>query len=240
MGRRADHEGVSELQTTLNHLVRSRSDANPAFNALLHDYAEFHAVLAALAGLVTVGLVLLSVFSWRRWRRAPRATFERSTFRAFAVSSALVSLCLAVIVLANLGNALHPRDGFASAIPVLGTPRPGTDQAQVQRATDAWLKSGRAEASPPLQRKIDERLSWQRPKAVVCSLLAIAFVLLSLRIWSRLIARARERGRRRTLKDRAAAAAGWVAVACTLVLAVMAVANTQASVAPMTLTVLYG
>jgi hypothetical protein len=231
---------MTELQTTLNHLVQSRPDSNPAFDALMHDYAEYHAVLVVFGGLVTFGLVLLSLFSWRRLRRARRSTFERSTFRAFAVSSAAVGLCLALIVLANLGDALDPRHGLSTAIPALGAPLPGTERRQVQQATNAWLRSGKTEVPPLLQDKIDERLSWQRPKAIVSSLLLIAFVVICARIWSRLIARARERGRRRSLKDRAAIAAGCITVACTLVLMVVAVANTQAAFAPMTLTVLYG
>jgi hypothetical protein len=236
---------TSELQTTLTHLVRSGSDSNPAFNALVHDYAEYHAVLVVLGGLTTFGLLLLSLFSWRRLKRAPPtgtrgSRFERSTFRAFAVSSAAVGLCLAAIVAANLGNALDPRHGLLTAIPALGTPQPGTEKAQVQQTTETWLRSGRAEVPPLLQHKIDERLSWQRPKAIVCSLLLIVFVVLCIRIWRGLIARASERGRRRTPKDRAAIAAGSVAVACTLVLMVLATVNTQASFAPMTLTVLYG
>jgi len=230
---------MTELQATLNHLVRSRSDSNPAFEALMHDYAEYHAVLVVFGGLVTVGLVLLSLFSWRRFRRSRRSTFERSTFRASAVSSAAVSLCLALIVLANLGNALDPRHGLSTAIPALGAPPPGSERRQVQQATNAWLRSGRTEVPPLLQDKIDERLSWQRPKAIISSLLLIAFVVLCAWIWSRLIGSARGRGRR-TLKDRAATAAGGIAVACTLALMVVAVANTQAALAPMTLTVLYG
>lgn len=129
---------MSELQTTLSHLVQSRSDSNPAFDSLLHDYAEYHAVLVAFGGVLTLGLVLLSLFSWRRFKRAPRtatrrSTFERSTFRAFAVSSAAVSLCLAVIVFANLGNALDPRHGLSTAIPAFGAPLPGTEQQQCSR-----------------------------------------------------------------------------------------------------------
>ena len=236
---------TTELQTTLNHLVQSRSDSNPAFNSLLHDYAEFHAVIVVLGGLVTLGLVLLSLFCWRRFRRAPRtatrrSTFERSTFRAFAVASAAVGVCTAVIVLANLSNVLDPRHGLSEAIPVLGTPRPGTEKAQVQHATNVWLHSGSSKVPPRLQDKIDDRLSWQRPKAIISSLLLVAFVVICIRIWSRLIARAHERGTRRTLKDRAATAAGSVAVACTLVLMVVAVANTQAVIAPLFLTMLYG
>jgi prolipoprotein diacylglyceryltransferase len=235
-----DSVTTSELQITLNRLVHSGSDSNPAFDALLHDYVKYHAVLAVFGGLLTCGLLALSIFSWTRFRRAPSTTRRRSIFRAFAITSGAVSLCLAVIVIANLSNALDPRRGFSGLVPALGTPAPGTEQQRVQQATNAWLRSGSAEVPPLLQDKIDERLSWQRPKAIVCSLLLIVFVVLCIRIWSRLIARASRRGTQRTLKDRAATASGGIAVACTLALGVMAVANTQAAIAPMTLTVLYG
>jgi hypothetical protein len=159
------------LPTTLQHLLQANTDANPAFNALLHDYAKYHAVLAVLGGLVTGGLVLLTVCAWRR-------------SRALAVASAVLALLAAVIVFANAGNALNPRHGLEGTIP-------------------------------------NARLSWQRPKAIITSVLFVAFVALCIRIrrW-RIV--------------------GTVAMLCTLVLLVTAVANTQASFAPMFLTVLYG
>jgi hypothetical protein len=196
------------LPTTLQHLLQANTDANPAFNALLHDYAKYHAVLAVLGGLVTGGLVLLTVCAWRR-------------SRALAVASAVLALLAAVIVFANAGNALNPRHGLEGTITMLRTTQPGTEQAQVQQATDAWLRSGSANKPRLLQDKINARLSWQRPKAIITSVLFVAFVALCIRIrrW-RIV--------------------GTVAMLCTLVLLVTAVANTQASFAPMFLTVLYG
>jgi len=88
-------------------------------------------------------------------------------------------------------------------------------------STNAWLRSGSADKPRLLQDKIDARLSWQRPKAIITSVLFIAFAGLCIRI------------RRRRIVS-------IVAMLCTLVLLVMAVANTQASVAPVFLTVLYG
>ena len=59
------------------------------------------------------------------------------------------------------------------------------------------------------------------PNAIITSVLFVALVGLCIRIRHRRIV-------------------GTVAMLCTLVLLVMAVANTQASFAPMVLTVLYG
>jgi hypothetical protein len=199
---------TTELPTTLQHLLQSHTDSNPAFNALLHDYASYHAVLVVLGGLVTSGLVLLTVRAWRR-------------SRALAVASAVLSLLIALIVFANAGNVLNPRHGLEGNIPMLRATPPGTEQAKVQQAANAWLRSGSADKPRLLQDKIDARLSWQRPKAIITSVLFVAVAGLCVRI------------RRRRIVS-------MVATLCTLVLLVMAVANTQASVAPVFLTVLYG
>lgn len=199
---------TTELPTTLQHLLQTNPDSNPAFNALLHDYASYHAVLAVLGALVTSGLVLLAVYAWRR-------------SRTLAVASAVLCLLAAVIVFANAGNALNPRHGLEGTIPMLRATQPGSEQARVQQATNAWLRSGSADTPRLLQDKIDARLSWQRPKAIITSLLLLACVGLCIRI----------RHRRIMIT---------VAMLCTLVLLVMAVANTQASFAPMYVTVLYG
>jgi hypothetical protein len=199
---------TNDLPTTLNRLLDSDTHSNPALNALVHDCAEFHAVLAVLGGLATAGFLLLSAFSWRR-------------SRAFAVATAVLGLLMAVIVYANASNALNPRHDLATAIPVLRATRPGTEAAGVQQATNAWLLSGREDKPRLLQDKIDERLSWQRPKAIICTLLLGAFVGLCIRLRHRRVAAS-------------------VAMLCTLVLLVMAMANTQAAFAPMFLTVLYG
>lgn len=199
---------ATELPATLQRLLQVNADSNPAFNALLHDYAKYHAVLAVLGGLVTCGLMLLTVCAWRR-------------SRGLAVASAALGLLVAVIVFANAGNALNPRHGLEGTIPMLRATQPGTEQAHVQHATNAWLRSGSADKPRLLQDKVDARLSWQRPKAIITGVLLVAFVGLCFRI-----------PRRRFMRT--------VAMLCTLVLLVMAVANTQASFAPMYLTVLYG
>ena len=61
---------------------------------------------------------------------------------ALAVASAVLGLLTAVIVFANDGNALNPRHGLEGTLPLLRTTQPGTERAQVQQATNAWLRSG--------------------------------------------------------------------------------------------------
>ena len=221
------------LHTTLEAMLRSSTASNPAFDTLLHDYSDYHAVLVVLGGFLTAGLLLLSVFSWRRLRRVPRTrTFERRTYRAFALASGTVFLGLALVMAANVSTVLDPRQGFAHVIPAPGAPAPGTERARLHRSAASWIESGRSEVPPLLQRKVDDRLSWQRPKAIISGVLAFALALFSVRLWRRLLGR--ESG------GRGAVAIGATAPVCALVLAAMAIANAQAAFAPLTLTLLYG
>jgi len=212
---------MTDLQSTLSALLDSRA-SNPAFDTLMHDYVVYHAVLAALGAVVTCALLAGSVVAWRRSRQARRRTFERSTLRTFAVSGALVTALLAVLVAANVSSAVSPRQGFANVIPELGASPEVT----------AWLREGRtAEVPPQLQAQVDERLSWQRPKAIICSLLALLGIAFSVRLWRRLLARERRW---------TGIAVGSGAVAASALLTLMAMANTQAVFAPLVLTLLNG
>jgi len=84
------------------------------------------------------------------------------------------------------------------------------------------------------------RLAWQRPKAALSGVCLVVLVLVGQQAWQALIARSRRRPGRWTFRERGLLVAGIGAVPGALLAAVMAVANTQASLAPLTLTLLYG
>src|SRR5258708_7229248 len=98
-----------DLQATLNQQIRSGSWSNPAMNTLVNDYVKYHLVLVVAGGLLAFIFVLLSIFFWTRWRRAPRTdgrnwTFEKKTYLAFGALSTAVGLSIALIVAANATN----------------------------------------------------------------------------------------------------------------------------------------
>ncbi|HEY7071390.1 MAG TPA: hypothetical protein VH479_14785 [Acidimicrobiales bacterium] len=234
---------MNEPQDTLRRLLQSGTDSTPALNGLLHDYAKYHAVLVVVGGAFVAGFLVLSAFSWRRFRRAPkpggrRWTFERRTFLFFATASLVLGGMLALVVAANLSNALAPRHGFAAAVDTIGTPGRGTPMAQLHEAFTTWLRSGGSQRPALVQSRIDDRLAWQRPKAIICAVLLAVLAVLGARIWRRLVRTSR--ARRPTGRDRALLAAGvGTGLAC-LLLVVMVVANTQACLAPLTMTLLFG
>ena len=198
-----------------------------------------------VGGIFLLSFIVLSVFFWRRFKRAPKSgargwTFEKLTYFGFGVLTVLVGLFLALIVAANVSNVLNPQNGFVGAIPMLGAPKAGTPTAELQQAFAVWLDSGGAQAPPLVQAAIDDRLSWQRPKAIICSLLLVVFLLLCARVWRTLIRRTRAPDARWRLAETVLLLVGVLTVGICLLLMLMVMGNTQGSIAPISLTLFYG
>lgn len=229
----------------LRTLLLQTDRTNPAMDRLLEDYARYHLVFAVLGAAMLAALGALAVHCVRRFRRAPRvggSSFERRSYASVAIASGAVFLVLGLVVVGNFGNALSPAHGFAGAVHAIPTAHPGTPRAALHDAFTDWLQAGAAATPSLVQDRIDDRLAWQRPKAFLSALALVGVVVLARRLWRRLVESSRQRasGTRRSRADRArltlAVALGPVA----LVLAAMVLGNTQASMAPITMTLVFG
>lgn len=232
------------LRSTLDELVRSGPGASPAFDALVREYGRYHLVLAVVGGAFLLAFVVLGWRSWQRFRRQRasgegRWTFATRTSLAAVVLSIVVGSLLALIVAANVSTALDPRPGFAGAVPMVGTSPAGSPRAELQRSFDTWLRSGTVEVPAPVQRAVDDRLAWQRPKAIITAVLLLGVVLLGARVWRALLASRAQPGRWR-LMDVARLAAGLGSVAVGLLLMLMVMGNTQAALAPLSMALFFG
>lgn len=233
------------LRDTLTDLLRSGSTSNPALNRLLDDYSTYHAVLVATGACFVLSLSALTLFAWKRYRRCPRArgggwSFERTTHFCFALLGDAVALVLTMIVAANLGNALHPREGFAGVVDALGSPPAGTGTHELHQSFTMWLQSGTTSMPSLVASRIEDRLAWQQPKAIITGALLAVVAVLGVRVWRSLIARSRLRASSWTVRDRALLLIGSGTVAAFLLLMVMVIGNTQASVAPIVMTLQFG
>jgi hypothetical protein len=199
---------------------------SPAYDRLLTDDRNYHIVFLVVGGLFTLLLLLLSVFSWVRFKRARRRTFERRTYFSFGAVSLTLGLLMAVVFWANVTSVVNPRQTLS-----------GTT---FSRTGETWLQSGSAQISPLLQHAIDERLAWQRPKAVICSVLLVAFVTLTVFLWRTLIRRSTTGEPFRKLSRRLMLSAGVLSAVSCLLLMFMVIGNTEGALAPLTLTVIYG
>jgi cytochrome bd-type quinol oxidase subunit 2 len=229
------------LQTTLNNLLQSGTRSNPALNSLLDDYIKYHVVLLIVGGFFTVILTVLSILFWIRCKRSLKTnnrkwTFEKKTYFSFSLLTTIVGLLMALLVVVNAGTVLKPQPGFSGVISMLSRSPSGTPKAELQQSFNRWLQSGSKQIPLLVQSKISDRLAWQQPKAIICSVLLAIFVILSILVWGKLIRQSKvhEPQRKPILFS------GIVAVAVCLLLMLMVIGNTQASFAPMSLTLIYG
>lgn len=232
------------LQQELQQLLRTDA-ANAALTQLLDDYRRYHLVLVIVGSLFLIAALVLSVYSWRRFAKAPRSsrwrwTFERWTYFGFGVLGLIVAAFLALVVAANISNVVNPRAGFTGALGLLGSPSPGSNFGQVQQAYSQWLQSGAGSVPPAVQAAVDDRLSWQQPKAIYCTMLLIVFVGLALLVWSRLIRLSRVHEPRRLLLKAVLLLAGIFTVVGSLLLMLMVMGNVQTAFAPLAMTMFYG
>lgn len=233
---------TDDLRTTLDRLVRSPSGSNPAFESLLRNYRTYHLVLVVLSGAIAIGFFVFGGLMARRFRTTRRELPRRRSFgRLIYLSAALIGLSLgvimAVILAANLSTALHPRQGFAGSVGMISTPRGGTNGQRLHQAFADWLKSAQRVPPPTVQRAVERRLAWQRPKAVICTM--VLLLIGALGTWRSTLT-ATSAGRRWRIADAGRFISALVSVPTGLTVMLMVMGNTQASIAPLTMTLFYG
>jgi len=202
--------------------------ANPALATILADYQRYHLVLVIVGTvllLAVVGLVITCVRRLRAARHSSSGSTRRQTwtYRAFIAGAIAVGLFLALVVAANLSTVLDPARGFAGV------------EIHRQAFTD-WISSGMPTIPDEVQRRVDARLSWQRPKAIIVTLLLIVVVTASAWIWRRWI----NRTFASRLSNAALLVSGVGTVVIALVLMLMVMGNVQAAIAPVAMTLAFG
>jgi hypothetical protein len=233
------------LQQTVQTLIQSGTTSNPVLNRLISDYANYHLVIVIVGGLFLLGLMWLNLFLWGRFTKASKAnaqkwTFEKKTYFHLGVFSVLVSLFMAFMVIVNASTVLETRQEFSVAISTLKPPQVSPKRHERYQSFNTWLQSERLEIPTLIQSKIDNRLAWQRPKAIVCSILLVGFMMFSARVWQILIRRSRVQNAKWGLKERALFVSGLATSLSCPLLMLMVVANAEASFAPIVFTLAFG
>src|SRR5258707_3997040 len=85
-----------------------RLSTNAAYERLLTDDRNFHVVFLVVGGPFLLLLLLFCVFSWVRFKRARRRTFERRSYFSFGVLSVPLGLFMAVAFWANVTSFVNP------------------------------------------------------------------------------------------------------------------------------------
>lgn len=240
-------EGVRATDTlrgSLRELLDGGAD-NAVLDRLLADYARYHLVLVVVGGLFLVAVAAFAVVCGRRYvasrrRREAGTAFERRTYLGFGLLALTVVLFLAVVMAGNVSNVRDPRRGFLGALGLLGPSRPGSARARLHESFEGWLRAGGGALPSPVRQAVEGRLAWQQPKAVVCLVLLAVGVTLAAYAWRTLLRDSRRGGERKPRRRPVLLAAALLAVPAVLLLMLMVMGNTQASLAPLAITLFYG
>ena len=231
----------SSLYELLTKLLSTEESKNPAFNYLLIDYAKYHYVMVILGGLSCIALAILSISQFNRLRISGWFISHLKTTRGKASLylsslSGVLAISLGLILIGNLGNALNPRAGFKNSLDMLGNPSPGTKTAYLQQTYVEWIQSEKSTLPDYVSQVINERISWQLPKALICLLLLAIFIYLSILAWNPLLKETFQSGKPRM--RRLFATGVFLSFVCVLLL-IMVIANIQGAIAPVSLSLFF-
>ncbi|WP_433604177.1 hypothetical protein [Prescottella agglutinans] len=108
-------EPGGELTDTLTQIEQRLADGDrtpPALDAMIRDFAEYHAAMAVVAACAAAVLLGVSVLSWRRARAAARRA--RRPLRWVGALSTVSVVALIVVAVANAGTAADPVPALAT------------------------------------------------------------------------------------------------------------------------------
>jgi len=206
---------------------------------LVDDYTKYHVVLAVVGGIVLIISVVLAIVFWVKFKKIPKIMrfkwpFDKKVYFSFGLLLTFFSLFFALVVAANISTTLKPIPGFTT----LARNTAIASNSDAEKALNNWVQSGDSTIPPILKQKAQERINWQRPKAIICGILLVVFVLISMQLW-RYIIKARTTSETKwSKKEVMIFVGGIVSVAITLLLVIMFVANLQGAIAPLTISLL--
>jgi hypothetical protein len=229
----------NDLRTTMSKQLASGWQANPAMNLLVNDYAKYHTIFVIAGSFLVLAFTLLSLFFWVKFKKAPTSYkskwgFAKKTYFCFGISSSIVSLFFALLVVANASNAFSPISGFS----YLARSSTTSSESDLGRALNEWVRSRNERIPAIIEQRVHNRIAFQRPKAIVCGFFLVFFVAFSVHLWDSLLRAIRKDELSWTLKQKTTFVSGIVMVNLCLLMVVMVVANTQGAIAPMTMSVL--
>ncbi len=95
---------LADVRGPLSEVVHADATPGPVLDAMIGDFARFHAVLAVVAALT---VATLAVLAWTAWRLRGTGTTQRIVV-SYGVLSALTAAALVVVVVANTTTAADP------------------------------------------------------------------------------------------------------------------------------------
>ena len=105
---------LDQVRSGLAHYSGADDRTSPALQGMVDDFALYHAALVALAAIVAIALIGMSVLAWRRFARVNSDRRARRAFAGLGVASIAVSLAVIVVAAANLSTAADPAPALSA------------------------------------------------------------------------------------------------------------------------------
>ena len=251
------------LSQALKEIIELGVPPSPAMSRIIFDYANYHAIMVLMSGLLFLFFCVLSYTFWVKFKKLPKCSqlkwdFEKKSILYFLIISTFVGLFMLLLVVANTTNTINPLRGLSLAynntlageslnknsVNNLDTnfnnePKIDVKKDDLYQTFSNWIKSSDGTIPAPIMIEINKRVNFHTSKAFKSLALLILFVSLSINRWRKMIKKVREiklgvNDSKWGLYDKINFGIGNAGIGISLLLMLVVQANTQGAFAPLT------
>lgn len=232
-----------ELQHSLKEIIEFGAPPSPAMSRIIFDYANYHAIMVMISGLLFLLFVFLSYTFWVKFKKMQKRSqekweFEKKSYFCFMILNMLVGMFMLLLVIANTTNTLNPLHGLSLAYNNSATEE-ALNNDTLHQTFSEWLKSSDGAIPASIMAEINNRVNFHTAKAFKSFALLILFVLLSRNRWKKMIGNARDiklgiRAPKLGIQDMVNFSIGNLSVAISILMMIVVEANIQGAFAPLT------
>jgi hypothetical protein len=228
------------LQQSLKEIMEFGVPPNPAMSRIIFDYSNYHAIMVMMSGFLLLMFSFLSFKCWTKFKTTSsiRWTFEKKSYFYFLIISVIMALFMLLLVVANTSNTLDPQTGLSLTYEQT-SPDVSAYSDELNLTFNNWIESSDSSIPPTIYSEIENRVNFHTNKALKSFALLIVFMVLSLKIWKKVLNRSKTinsslRIINWNLCDKINFAIGNASIALSLLLLIMVIANIQGAFAPLT------
>lgn len=244
-----------ELRQALQEIIKFGVPPSQTMSRIIFDYANYHAIMVLMSGLLFLLFGFLSYKFWIKFKRIPNISqvkwdFEKKSYFYFLTINIIVGLFMLLLVVANTTNTINPLHGLSLAYnstlteeetnkEIINNLNTNLESDDLHRTFSNWIKSSEGAIPAPILVEINNRVNFHTAKAFKSFALLIFFVCLSRNRWQKMIKNAKDiklgfKDHKWGIVDFINFGVGNLAIAISLLLMIIVEANIQGAFAPLT------
>lgn len=236
-----------ELQQALKEIIEFGISPSPAMSRIIFDYANYHAIMVMMSGMLFLLFGFLSYAFWVKFKKLPKRSqvkwdFEKKAYFYFLTISILVGAFMLLLVIANITNTLNPLHGLSLAYNNTSTNealKNALNTDDLHQTFGNWVKSSDSSIPTSIMAEINNRVNFHTMKAFKSFALLILFLVLCRNSWKKMIKTASDvklgiRDSKWGIYDKINFGIGNAGIAASLLMMIVVEANIQGAFAPLT------